>query len=403
MEFAQFIVRRRRAAQFHIWIALALTSLAGACASVTRNAPWSAEQAARVETIDRALREGDTLTAREQFDALSPTSAQRSLAGQVEQRIAARELEPFEAAFAELSSALRAGDDELARSILAYASARGPRGAALEIAERFARRLEARARVARLELTLEEAPSGAADGIKVELVARNLGEERAELRSPGAALDHRIVGLTPDGVEQRRGQRLFVDALDRLVLRAGEERRISLGSFPAPMAGYIALRGEWRLSAATGLVRIDGLELQADELRIAPLESTRLDPRLPAAPIEPRNLVEYVRRGAPSMPSFLERAVRIAPERRAEALDLLAPALLERPQLELARAAPVLRWLSGESVGDGFGEDAQRWRAWLIERGAPAETSPATELELPAERESEGELRGASRASVERR
>ncbi len=380
-----------------------LLLLCAACASAgATRVEWTRAQQAQVDAIGAALAAGDLLAARAQFEALAPSSTQRARAAELEQRIAARELEPFEPAFAELSSALRAGDDELARSILVYATARGPRGAALEIAERFAQRLEARARVARLELALVEAASSAPESVKLELVVRNAGDERVELRAPGAALDQRVVGLTPDGVEQRRGQRLFVDALDRLVLAGGETRRVSLGRFPAPLAGYIALRGDWRLSAATGLVRIDGLELEASELKIAPLERSRLDPRLPSTPIEPQSLVDYVRRGAPSMPSFLERAVRIAPERRAEALDLLAPALLERPQLELVRAAPVLRWLSGESVGDGFGEDAQRWRAWLEARLAPPpERASSSPLELP--QELEGERPNTTRASVERR
>ncbi len=388
-----------RASQRCRCIALCLAALA-ACASVTRHAGWSPTQTRGVERVHEALRVGDLALAREHFAALAPSASQRNLAAELEQRIAAREIEPFEPAFAELSSALRAGDDELARSILAYAAARGPRGAALEIAERFAGRLEARARVGRLVLALEEAGGAQGETVKVELVARNLGEERIELRAPGAALDHRIVGLTPDGVEQRRGQRVFVDALDRLSLRGGEVRRISLGSFSAPIAGYIALRGEWRLSAASGLVRIDGLELLADELRVAPLESSRRDPRLPSAPIEPQSLVDYVRRGAPSMPALLERAVRIEPTRRDEALTLLAPALLERPQLELQRAAPILRWLARESFGDGFGEDAQRWRAWLSERAARGESSRPPDLELPDRLEAERS--GALRASVER-
>lgn len=375
---ARSAARSRRA-----WLFGLVLGLHG-CAGV-RRVEWSSAQRAQVETIERALKDGDLLEARAQFESLGASNAQRQLAYYLEQRIAAREIEPFDPAFAEISAALEARDDELARSILNYALARQPRGAALGIAQRFEQLLAGRARLGKLSLRLVATPHAEGARFAVELVAHNASDERLELRAPGAALDYLIVGLTPLGVEHRSAQRVFVDALDRLRAPAGGTVRARLGDFDAPLGGSIALRSLWRLSAASGTIRVDGIELPASELRVESGESVRLDGRLPRDPLEPAQLVDYLRRGAPSMASLLERAVRIAPERREEALAALTPVLLQRPLIEIGRAAPALRWLSGERVDDGFGEDGPRWKAWLENRAAPQRT-PAQEpqLELPA-------------------
>lgn len=361
---------------------MALLAMA-ACAGV-RRVEWSSAQRAQIETIERALKDGDVIAARSEFELLDASSAQRQLAYYLEQRIAVRELEPFELAFAEISAALEARDEALARSILNYANARQPRGAALEIAQRFERVLEGRVRLGRLSLALVARPVEDGARFAVELVARNDSSQSLQLRARGAALDYLIVGLTAEGVEHRTAQRAFVDALDRLHAPAGEQVRIGVGQFEAPLGGSIAVRGSWRMSAASGSIFVDDLELPASELRVAACESVRLDARLPRSPIEPAELADYLRRGAPTMASLLERAVRITPERREEALALLTPILLQRPLLEIGRAAPVLRWLSGERVDDGFGEDGPRWKSWLEDRAAPDEGAPQPpQLELP--------------------
>ncbi len=341
-------------------------ALAG-CASVTRGV-WTGAQVERVASIERALEDGFVARARAEFEALEPRTHQTGLALELERRIAALELEPFEPAFHEIAMALEARDDELASSILEFALARRPQGAALGVAERFKSIVEGRRLLRSLHLELQIAPIVGAARVRVGLSMRWDGDAPLELDTPGASLDYLCVGLTPNGVEQRSAQRVFVDVLDRLRLRPGEERRASMGEFPAPIQGLIAARGHWRLATTTGLAHVNGFELSSNDVQDALGELAWLDPRLPRAAIEPAELADYVRRGAPSMPALLERTVRIAPERRNEALDLLAPALLERPLVEIGRAGPVLRWLSGQRVDDGFGEDGPLWREWLLAR-----------------------------------
>jgi hypothetical protein len=366
-------------------LALGFTLGLAACASVTRG-EWSGAQLAQVESIERALQDGFVAQARAQFEALETRAHQEAVAQDLERRIAARELEPFEPAFEELAAALAARDDELARSILDFALARQPQGAARDVAERFRSVLEGRRLLRSLHLALEVSPVPDTARVRVALSMRWDGDEPLRLDTPGASLDYLCVGLTPTGVEQRSAQRVFVDVLDRLQLRPAESRRASLGEFPAPIQGLIAARGHWRLTTASGVARANDFELSSEHVPSAVGDLAWLDPRLPRAELEPADLVDYVRRGAPSMPALLERTVRIAPERRDEALELLAPVLLERPLVEIGRAAPVLRWLSGQRVDDGFGEDGPRWREWLLAREKLRLEGPApapSPLELP--------------------
>jgi hypothetical protein len=394
----------RRVAVALAGIALVGIGLIG-CASVTRGA-WTGAQVEQVASIERALEDGHVARARAEFDALERRTHQTSLALELERRIAALELEPFEPAFHEIALALEARDDELAGSILEFALARRPQGAALGVAERFKSVIEGRRLLRSLHLELQVSPIVGAARVRVGLAMRWEGDAPLELDTPGASLDYLCVGLTPNGVEQRSAQRVFVDVLDRLRLRPGEERRASMGEFPAPIQGLIAARGHWRLATTTGLAHVNGYELSSHDVPDTLGELAWLDPRLPRAAIEPAELVEYVRRGAPSMPALLERTVRVAPERRDEALDLLTPALLERPLVEIGRAGAVLRWLSGQRVDDGFGEDGPHWREWLLAReqrrregsidGAGDGPSP---LHLPRRVSSDG----AGDANVERR
>jgi len=78
--------------------------------------------------------------------------------------------------------------------------------------------------------------------------------------------------------------------------------------------------------------------------------------------------------------------VRIAPERREEALDLLTPAVLrlgrERPE-RLEACAPALRWLARTGRQ---GNAPSAWTAWFEARQASAEDAGRS-LDLPPEPE----------------
>ena len=96
--------------------------------------------------------------------------------------------------------------------------------------------------------------------------------------------------------------------------------------------------------------------------------------------VEPAEFARYIERGAPSLPALLERAGRLAPERRGEALDLATPALLRYLPEELERIAPALRWLLGE---DEPPVDARGWKLWLESRGTRASDPARPRLDLP--------------------
>ena len=108
---------------------------------------------------------------------------------------------------------------------------------------------------------------------------------------------------------------------------------------------------------------------------------------LPSDPVDPAELVRYVREEPLLTPELLERCVRIPLSQRAQALDLLTPVALKLPSGEMEKLAVALRWLSGET---DMGADSRAWRQWLDERarlrailGRPAAGEPA--LALPDE------------------
>jgi len=372
-----------------------------ACVSAT-GGEWTSSQAAQVRNVEALLEARDAAGARAAFASITPRADQRGRAAALERRIGALELEPFEPSLLAANEALVAGDEELARAILAYARARRPAGAALATLERLDAALAGRAiaRTVRLELRARSVPG--ADRARVELVGRNDGDAPVLVECSGASLDCFTVSLTTEGAEQRAQQRLIVDALDRLVLEPGRETRVSLGEFPAVTRGCVAVRGSWKLTPASAVARVNGLEIPAQEIQAHSNDWVLIDPRFPAGPITPQELADYVRRGAPSMAGLLERTVRVAPERRAEALDVLAPVLVERPLLEITRAAPVLRWLSGERLGDSFEPDGVALRAWLQER-ATRRTAPTTDDPLGLPQPVPGARSGVDEANVDQR
>jgi len=384
----------------------ALAALAlGGCISATRG-EWTAQQAAQAESVEAFLEAGNAAGARAAFELLAPRADQQGRATALERRIGALELEPFEPSLLAANEALAAGDDELARAILSYARARRPAGAALATLERLDAVLAGREllRGVRLELRARTVPG--AERARVELVGRNDGAATIVLECSGASLDGLATALTVQGAEQRTAQRLTVDALDHLVLEPGCEVRVPLGEFPAATRGCVAVRTNWKLTPAGTVARLNGFEIPAQEIEALSNDWVLVDPRFPAGAVTPEELADYVRRGAPSMAALLERTVRVAPERHAEALDVLTPALLDRPLLEIARAAPVLRWLSGERLGDSFEPDGVALRAWLQARAARRAAPKAEEpLGLPsaAAGAASGARSGAGEANVDRR
>ncbi len=299
------------------------------------------------------------------------------------------EFEPFAPAFQSLEAALSAHDDELALRILTRILARDPRGVALERAQAFERILEGRAWIATLRLRLETQRLENSDEWLVHVVANNSNELELTLRGAPPTLRTNLLGVNPDGLEQRFSQQNTVDALARWSLPPGVETRLEIGKFSIPPGQALAVRAVFTLDFLPGEVLRGGEVRPAASVPVVRGEAVRLASFLPAPPLQPEELVRYISHEMIRMPLLLERTVRIPLEQRARALDLLTPVALELPSSELEKLTVALRWLSGQSQ---IGADAGTWRQWLDQRAKLRERDrregrqSAGELELPDDR-----------------
>ena len=293
----------------------------------------------------------------------------------------------FEPAFRAIQGALEDGEDELARRVLDGVLARRPRGDDLEVAQAFGRVLRGREIVRALDLRLVSEPGEEAGVFRLSLLARQDTGGPLELRLPPAKLRHVRTGVDPDGFEQTEVETRLVHELDGLTLPPGLSLRIPLTEYTVPMGRCMARRDRWLLDVLSGDV-VDATGLcPASDVRVVPCERTFLASFLSATPVEPAALVEYLQRDELYLPPLLERTVRIAPGRRAEALDALLPVLRDprnADELRMAKILPALRWLAG--TGEP-GADAESWIAYLEARRDATRRSEERErrsgLDLP--------------------
>ncbi len=116
-----------------------------------------------------------------------------------------------------------------------------------------------------------------------------------------------------------------------------------------------------------------GVEVRAAEV-------VRLAAFLPTTTVAPEELVDYIETGEVHLLPLMERAVRIAPSSRDEAVDLLAPLVAGLAEPEAREIVPALRWLTDIAEPGG---DPTAWKAWFARRGA--KTTPSRGLlDLPS-------------------
>jgi len=284
--------------------------------------------------------------------------------------------------------ALEEGDELHARRSLAMLFARQPAGRALELGRAFERILDGRARIGWLDLRLEAIEESEPPGaFRLELVVSQHGPEDLSLRPGGAHLRVVQVAVDPDGRERRGSRRDAVPFPDVLELpEGGPEQRLVVARLVmnAP-ADVLAFSSRFVLELLPGeFLAPDGRYLPAQHLPAPELELVRLAKVLPTAALPAEELAEYVARGRIFVPALLERAVRIPPEGRGHALDLLAPEVATMNVVELELVVPALRWLARTSRPGG---DPEAWREWMARRsrGADPEEPPGAEaLRLPA-------------------
>ena len=271
----------------------------------------------------------------------------------------------FVPAFDALTAAVDARDDELARRILARIQARGPDAPTTRRAEAFERILDGRALTAELDLRLVHEPAAQEGVIAVIFEARHGLDEQLRVRTAPATLQLLLVGIDLTGFEHSSARSVTVDAIADFKIEPGVPTRIGLGDFELMPGTALAVRGRWELQLLPGEILRAGESFPATGFEVSPCSAGRLAAFLPTDEVEPAELLRYLQGSEFSLPALIERAVRIAPERRAEALDLLTPQLLGAAPLEVERAVPALRWLSGQR---DLGGDPLMWQGWLATR-----------------------------------
>lgn len=294
----------------------------------------------------------------------------------------------FEPAFDALSAALADGDETAARAILARVRALRPVGPALEVADAFERILDGRAAAHELELRLivrGGSSESAAGGARVASAPRRLAlavvsshRTPVKLHASAARLESSLFGIDVRGFEHRSAHTRSIDELGELELAPDDPELLDVAEFDVPLSNELAVRSRFELVLVQAEIEIDGRRLPLSTLVVEPCEVDVLAPFLPNAPVEPAELARYLDRPGFGLPAALERAVRIAPDRRDEALDLVAPVLARMNRMDLARATPCLRWLSGDRER---GANPDSWRAWAIDRARSEQPTP--ELDLP--------------------
>lgn len=286
----------------------------------------------------------------------------------------------YQPLFEALTDAVNAKEDAVARRIalglearLAADAARGRTAPdARRMLESFQKLLEGRRLVSLLDLELEVRPSNTPHAVALFLRARANHSEPVVLRPGGVSLRVLRVSLTPEGQEQRGVRNLSRPDLTSLALDR-EWTEYPLGLFATTIPGNaLAARSRWSARLLAGTIVAEGETYPAQDAAVTVVERVDLAAFLPNSAIEPAELKNYLERPDPQLPALLERTVRIAPERRGEALDQITPRILAMTPEEIAWVAPCLRWLAETS---GPGRDPETWRRILKTRGRTTEST----------------------------
>ncbi|MCC6409840.1 MAG: hypothetical protein IT453_21990 [Planctomycetes bacterium] len=286
----------------------------------------------------------------------------------------------FEPAFEALTAALADDDETSARAILARIRALRPEGPAAEVVEAFQRVLDGRAAVHELELRLVvRGKPNAKGGRRLALAAVSSHDTPVTIHASAARIESSLFGIDVRGFEHRSAYTRPIDALAELELAPDDPELLDVAEFDVPISNELAVRAHFEVVLVQAELELDGRRLPAATLRVVPCEVDQLAAFLPTDPVEPTELARCLDQPGFALPAALERAVRIAPARRDEALEACAPVLARMNRIDLERAAPCLRWLSGDRDRGG---DPDRWRTWAVQRTQREPPTPT--LDLPA-------------------
>jgi hypothetical protein len=287
-----------------------------------------------------------------------------------------------------LQGAVSAGEDELARALIAHVDSLGPDDRVWQLTRAFERILDGRAAVRTLELALDCVPEplqtlfpGAEQGAhawRLVFRARNRGSEPIELRPGPATLSSTRTDLSRNGGESSLQETRSFDKLRQFAIAPGAESEVELARFFLdPEPGLLAVRLSFELELRSGVLERAGRELPAMRLAVAPARATRRAADLPEETLTPSELLT-ASAVLTEPEELLALAVRTDLGAGEAGLRELQTALadLARPRLELW--IPALRWLAGPDAP----KDVEELRRWL--RGSSA-AAPRPALVLPRE------------------
>ena len=283
----------------------------------------------------------------------------------------------YQPSFETLREALAAGDDETARAVHARLKARldaegsaendqvrAEARAAKGLADGFAKVLDGRLRVDALDLVLETRELAEAPG-EFELVLRmtSTWEQDLVLRSGASTLQLTRIFVTPMGRQATVTRNQTLDELYEVLIPSMTTTWMGLGRYPARLTNDV-IAAETRFTAALRTLELQEGDVRypAQHLTVQPALRIDLAHFLPNAQVEPQELVSYLEKPQGTLPPIMERAVRIAPERRGEALRALLPTLERATDTQFERIAPALLWLAPSGPG-AAGRIA--WRNWI--------------------------------------
>ena len=279
--------------------------------------------------------------------------------------------------FDELKAAVEEGEDEVARAILRRLRSRITEPVSARLAEGYAQILRGRAirDAVQGEVLVEQVEGGFA----VSLVLQQAIVEELRLL-PG----HVRVECSTRSIDAAGRQSTQVD--NRVVERdldwlLGESVSVTvpLGvDSPRIGEGFFAVRCKWRVTLGAGSAELGGELYPIMGLEVSDGVAVRLSKELSTEPVPPEELLRYALGEEVWAAALLERAVRISPERYAEALDLLGAREAELSPSRFEDLLPSLAWLTGSSVMSASGEE---WRGWL--KGRMLEQDRAEGLDLP--------------------
>ncbi|MEZ6017331.1 MAG: hypothetical protein R3F49_19615 [Planctomycetota bacterium] len=238
--------------------------------------------------------------------------------------------------------------------------------AAFGMVERLESIVEGRRVLAALDLGISLRRVPDAQRVEVHLSVQSRWPSDLEWQPGPGILEVERLSLEPTSGRESRGlETVPLPRELRLTLPAGGTLDVVLNELPIGVPpGAIATRIRCAVVLRGGTLLVDGRELPSRPTDVRSAERTDLPSWLPAAPVEPEELARLAAYPEATQAALVERAVRILPEQRLDALELLREPGGARRNEDFPPLVPVLRWLSGTVRPN---RDVEFWRAYLAE------------------------------------